>query len=105
MLTIAIGNSNVAILSGVKNALGEVDDGATMAITLYENDGTTEVTGQLWPASMYNEPGGTYAATLEDDLNLSLNYTYIASVSGQGSGGEVLMIREECQAINRGSAC
>ena len=103
MLTIAIGNSNVAHLSGVKNALGEVDDGATITITLYEKDGTTEVVGQLWPASMYNEPGGDYYATLEDDLALLLNHTYIAHVSGQGSAGEVLKIREKCQAVNRGN--
>ena len=103
MLTIAIGNSNVAILSGVRNALGEVDDAATIAITLYEKDGVTEVTGQLWPAAMYNEPGGTYAATLEDDLALSLNHTYVAHVAGAGSGGETLLIKERCQAVNRGN--
>ena len=108
MLTIAIGNSNTAVLSGVKNGLnGIVDDGATIAITLYESDGTTEVTGQLWPASMYNEPdmGGLYAATLEDDLDLLLNHKYIADVAGTGSNGEVLRIRELVQAVSRGNAC
>jgi len=105
MLSIYIGNSNIALLNGVKTALGEVDDGATITITLYESDGTTEVVGQLWPASMYNEPdqGGRYGATLENDLVLSLNHTYIAEVNGLGSNSEVLHIREKCTAVNRGS--
>ncbi len=106
MLTIEIGNTSTATVSVVKNNLtGIVDDGASLFITLYEKDGVTEVTGQIWPAPMYNEPGGIYQATLENDLDLSLNHTYIARVDGTGSNGEVLDINEKVQAIVRGSAC
>ena len=104
MLTIEIGNTSTALLTGVKNNLtGEIDDGATLSITLYEKDGTTTVVGQSWPSPMYNEAGGTYAATLEHDLELLLNHTYVATVTGTGSNGEVMYIAEKCQAKNRGS--
>lgn len=105
-LTIEIGNTSTALLTGVKNNLTEeVDDGANINITMYEKDGVTEVVGQAWPAPMYNEAGGTYGATLESDLGLKLNWTYIAHVRGIGTNGEVMDIRENVQAVSRGSAC
>jgi hypothetical protein len=105
-LEIFIGNSNLAHMSGVKSGLtGEVDDGATLTITLFENDGTTPVTGQVFPASFFNEPGGDYYAPLDDTLDLSLNYNYVAEVDGIGSSGETLYIRENVKAIQRGTAC
>lgn len=105
-LTIEIGNTSTALLTGVKNNLtGEADDGATIGITMYENDGVTEVAGQSWPAPMYNEAGGTYGATLEHDLDLKLNVNYIAHVAGTGTNGEVMLIRENVKAVKRGTAC
>lgn len=106
MLEIYIGNTNLAVVSGVKNGLsGEIDDGATLTVTLYENDGTTPVIGQVWPTLMFNEPGGTYAGTLEEALDLSLNHTYTAVIDGIGSAGEVMHIEQKAQAKVRGSTC
>lgn len=105
MLSIEIGNSSLAIMRGVKNALlEEYDDGADLKITLMDTSGTP-VPPQVFPAQMFNEPGGTYAATLEADLNLQLNHTYIAEVNGIGSNGEIMHIRETVKAVNRGDAC
>ena len=105
-IEIQIGNTNIARLTGVKNGLtGLVDDGATIEFTLYEVDGVTEVTGQSWPANMFNEPGGTYIATLNETLDLLLNHTYTAQVDGVGSGSEVLSITEKVKAKVRGSDC
>jgi hypothetical protein len=108
MLEIWIGNTNIAQMTGVINGLtGEFDDGASLNITLYESDGTTPVTPQSWPTQMFNEPGGVYNATLDPDLDLSLNHTYIAVVDGTGGGGggEVMHVEESCVAKIRGSTC
>ena len=105
MLEIFIGNTNIAILSGVKSNLSnEFDDQATISFTLLDKSGG-QVPGQSWPTQMYNEPGGTYACTLEDDLDLSLNYKYTCHVAGIGAGGEVMDIMETAIAKIRGSDC
>jgi hypothetical protein len=106
MLEIFIGNTNLAVMTGVKNGItGDIDDGATLTITLYESDGTTPVTGQTWPAPMFNETGGTYVATLEEGLVLSLNHIYVAIVDGVGSAGEIMHIEQKAKAKIRGSDC
>jgi hypothetical protein len=106
MLEIWIGNTNIAHMTGVINGItGEYDDGATLGITLYQSDGITPVTPQSWPAQMFNEPGGTYNATLDENLDLSLNHTYISVVDGVGSGGEVMHIEADTVAKIRGSTC
>ena len=106
MSEIFIGNTNIAKMTGVKNGLtGDIDDGASLSITLYESDGVTPVTGQTWPAVMYNEPGGTYSATFEEVLVLLLNHVYIAIVDGIGSAGEVMHIEQKAKAKIRGSDC
>ena len=105
MLNIYIGNTNLAVLTGVKsNISDDFDDGAVITITLLDGSGA-EVAGQVWPANMFNEPGGTYAATLEDDLEVLLNHVYTAVVDGVGSAGEVMHIQESVKAINRGDSC
>ena len=104
-LEIEIGNSSLAIVREVKNAFEvDYDDGADLKITLFDKAGVP-VAPQTFPAQMFNEPGGTYAATLDADLELQLNHTYIAEVNGVGSGGEIMHIREKVKAVSRGSAC
>ena len=104
-LTLEIGNTSLAVVRGVKNAFAtEYDDGATLSFTLMETDGTP-VPPQAWPASMYNEPGGTYACTIDSDVDVKLNHTYIGQVDGVGSGGEIMLIREQIKAVSRGDAC
>jgi hypothetical protein len=105
MLTLYIGNTNLAQLTGVKDSLtGELDDGANIVITLLDSEGVP-VAPQSWPAVFYNEPGGIYDATLDADLELDLNYTYTCVVNGIGSAGQVMNIRQPAQAKIRGSSC
>lgn len=105
MLYLYIGNTNVAVLTGVKSSTStEFDDSAVISITLLDNAGDP-VVGQVWPSVMYNEPGGIYAATLDDTIEVLLNHHYTAIVDGTGTQGEVMHIQESVQAINRGTAC
>ena len=105
MLYLYIENTNVAVLTGVKSSTStDFDDGAVISITLMDGAGAP-VAGQAWPAVMYNEPGGTYSATLDDTLEVLLNHTYTAIVDGVGSAGEVMHIQESVKAINRGDSC
>lgn len=104
-LTIEIGNTSTARMTGVKSSVtGVIDDEATLSITLYDKAGA-QVTGQPWPAQMYNTGSGEYGATLLATLDLSLNHIYTAEVNGLGSNGEVLYLRQPVQAVNRGGAC
>lgn len=94
MLTLLIGNSNVLELRTLVNSVtGAYDAGATVSVTLYEADGTTEVTGQSWPASLSHvvesPETGKYRVTLDSTLAVSENRLYRAVINAVGTGSEV----------------
>ena len=85
-----VANDNVLTLEGLQNAVTDayIND-ATVTVTLYEADHSTEVTGETWPLTMDYVSGsdGNYRATLADTLSLSANDRYYADVSADGGTG------------------
>ena len=88
-LVLYIGNSNVIELQALTNTVTDaVDTGATVTVTITDT-ADVEVSGQVWPATMSHTSGGTYRATLEDDIALVARTKYKAVIDVIGSGGEV----------------
>ena len=50
--------------------------GATVEMTLYESDGTTEVSGVTWPVTLSDDGGGEYSGVLPDTVNTQENTRY-----------------------------
>lgn len=67
---------------------GNAITGATVEITLYEADGTTEVTGVTWPITMAESgDDGEYFGVLPADAEVSVGNTYIMVISVETAGG------------------
>jgi predicted RNA-binding protein with TRAM domain len=66
---------------------GDIDTGASVNVRI--TDGTDDVNGQTWPASMSHDSAGTYRATLNDSIGIEAGQSYVVIVSATGSGGEV----------------
>ena len=85
-----VANDNTLTLEGLQNAITEsyIND-ATVSVTLYESDHTTEVSGESWPLTMdyVSASNGNYRATLADTLSLSPNDRYFADVTADGGAG------------------
>ena len=93
MSIIYIDNNHTIKLVGLTNCLtGAIDNGATVTVTLIDSSGT-QVTGQSWPATMSivseSPLTGTYRASLDADLSLVANRSYIAVINATGSGGQI----------------
>lgn len=101
-LKLYIGSGNVVEWQELTNSVtGVVDTGATMTVTLKDSAGE-EVDGQVWPATMAHDAAGTYRATLEDDLDLTVGDTYTAEITVTGSGGEPGFRRVHAEAGYQG---
>lgn len=88
-LVLYIGNDNIIELQTLTNeATGAADTGATVTVTLTDKLGAN-VTGQSWPATLAHVSGGTYRTTLADELAITANQRYYATVHAVGSGGQV----------------
>ena len=84
-----VGNSNVIELQELTNSVTDVvDEAVTVTVTLYDTTGT-EVTGQIWPATMTHATGGTYRVTLDNDAAITAGKRYTAKVDASGTGGQV----------------
>ena len=102
-LTIFIANNNTIELAGLTNSATEVvDTAATVEVTLQDSSGV-DVVGQTWPASMPHVAAGLYRATLDYDLVLTHNDSYVAVVDAVGTGGEVGHWELSARAKNRTS--
>ena len=88
-------NDNTLTLRGLQDIDGREADpetylnGATVTVTLYEADGTTEVAGETWPLTMTNVPlsDGDYRAILSDAITLAEGREYIARVNADDGPG------------------
>lgn len=101
MLTLYIGNHNVVELQTLTNVVsGAADTAATVEMTLKDRNGS-EVAGQVWPATLAHDTGGTYRATLDFDLSIKPRKTYIAEISVTGTGGERAYWEVPVQAMSR----
>ena len=97
-----IDNSNVIELRALTNSVtGVVDTGATVTVTILDASGA-EVAGQVWPAAMSHDSGGTYRATLESDLVFVNAGRYVAKVNAVGSGAEIGEWNCRVIAVDRG---
>lgn len=83
-----VGNSNVVELVGLKNSVtGDADEGATVNVTIQDEEGSN-VTGQSWPLALSHTEGGTYIGTLDSTLAIEESKCYVAIVTATGSGNE-----------------
>ncbi len=90
MQVLYISSDNLLRVDEVKNvATDAYITSATVEVTLYEEDGTTEVSGETWPVSCSYLSGtnARYHGTLPDSLSLSENTRYIAKVTINGGSG------------------
>lgn len=55
---------------------GAAITGATCEVTIYENDGETEVDGETWPLTMTHVGSGVYEVNLADTINFDSNNKY-----------------------------
>jgi hypothetical protein len=75
---------------------------ATVTITVYEADGTTEVTGMTFPHALtYNatKANGTFYGTLDPALNTTLHNRYIIQLDISGSGIPTTRYRFNARAV------
>lgn len=86
---IYINNDNVLELQTLTDALTStaITD-ATVTVTLLDAAGD-EVYGQNWPVTMTHISAGTYRATLEDGLVLSLHEEYTARIDVDAGGDNI----------------
>lgn len=84
-----VGNDNIVEIQGLRDADGKLITGAAAVVTLYEDDGVTEVSGAAWPLAMaYTGTRGVYRAELPATLALvskkryrmKLEATYVGKV-------------------------
>lgn len=81
-------NDNLLELSGLKNKkTGLFINDAVVTVTVFEANGTTETTGQVWPATMsyVAASDGKYDVTLEDTI-ASNTVAMIAKITAVGEG-------------------
>lgn len=78
-LTLYVGNSMELQLANLVDSGGGAVAGASVEATIYEADGTTQVTGTAWPVAMPYS-GGVYTASLPPDLGVVAGYAYRVQV-------------------------
>lgn len=75
-------NDNVVELRGVADYADKdtpITD-ATISLVVIDRQGS-QVTGETWPLPMVHQGAGTYAATLEPEVNLEVGGTYWAEIT------------------------
>lgn len=103
MLYLHLASHNIVEIRALTNkATGEIDTGASVAITITDRSGN-EVAGVTWPLTMSHTSGGTYRATLPDDLVVLEKRRYIATIEATGSGGQKKTWREDVEPIYDGA--
>jgi len=85
-LSLYIGNTTILELQDLTNSVsGAVITTATVVATLTDSKGV-EVVGQTWPVTLAHIATGTYRATLENDLTLTANRAYTATIDATLAG-------------------
>lgn len=100
---IAIGDTKRTPSGGLVDIEGDFINTATVTVTLYEADGTTEVVGETWPLSMsyVAASDGVYRGTLQDGLTLLDGAIYKADVIADDGPGSRMRTEYVVKAINR----
>lgn len=99
-MTLYVGNDHRVEVTGLKDDDGNVITGATVTATVYESDGTTEVSGVTWPITLSDEGSGTYGGTLSTDADIKENTRYIVNIKAVSGNTEALWRQNE-PAIRR----
>lgn len=78
---IYIDNDHVVTLADLVDHDGTAVTAATVSMTLYEFDGTTEVGGVLWPVDLTHSASGTYTGNLSADASVVAGKRYKVKVT------------------------
>jgi len=101
MLRLYVGNTTILELQELTNSVaGSAVTTATVTATLTDAAGD-EVAGQTWPVTLSHVSAGTYRATLENDLTLTANRAYIATIDATVSGVGVGHWESKVRAVER----
>lgn len=83
-------NDNILEVANVKNAVtGAYINNANVQVTVYQTDGTTELTGVTWPLTVIYVSGsnGTYRITLPDTMDTAGLTGGVAKIIIDGGAG------------------
>lgn len=94
-MTLYVGNDHRIEITDLKDDDDNVITGATVTATVFESDGTTEVSGVSWPITLSDEGSGTYGATLSADVNIKENTRYIVNIKAVSGNTEALWRQDE----------
>lgn len=91
MINLYAGNNTIDVeLVGLKDASEStfIND-ATVTVTIFEEDGVTEVTGETWPVSMLYvaASNGDYLGVVSANSNIVAGSKYMISISAQDTDG------------------
>lgn len=89
-LTLYLGNDMALEVDALRDqATSSYINGATVAVTLKDMDGTN-VTGETWPLSLpyVSSSNGKYRATLAYNLGVSVNERYVATITVDAGAGK-----------------
>lgn len=95
MINLYAGNNTIEVeLVGLKDAsAGTYINDATVTVTMYGEDGSTEVTGETWPVTMsyVASSNGNYLGVVSADSNILVGVKYqikISATDADGNKGE-----------------
>ena len=83
---IYIDNTMVATLRALTDESGDAVTAATVSVTLYESDESTEVGGVSWPVTLTHDADGTYQGDLSADVEVVAGRVYKAKVVATHNG-------------------
>ena len=95
MINLFAGNNTIeVVIEGLKDiSAGSYINDATVTVTIYAADGTTEVTGETWPVTMDYVAGsnGNYLGIISADSNIIAETKYkivITATDTSSNAGE-----------------
>lgn len=99
MRALWVNNDIVFELDRLRNTLfDEVDTGASVLLTLLEDDKTTPVAGDNWPKTMQHVADGRYVYSLSTGAVYTIDNRYYARIDVTGSAGEEAQWTLKCIA-------
>ena len=96
-----VNNDNTIELNSLRNtAFNELDDNASVELTIADLDGTP-VVGETWPKILQNVSPGRYTTTVGISVLIEEETDYLADIVVTGSRGEYANWRLTCRAKRR----
>lgn len=89
-----VNNDHVVEIQGLRDVDGKLITGAVAGATLYEADGVTEVTGQVWPLVLtYTGARGVYRGELGPEVDIVSGGRYKMKLEAEYVGKTFEVIR------------